>query len=125
MAHTFNALLGAISGIVFMAAPAFGQTPPADTQPAASPMAQCLIANAKPEHEQQLRDVMIDALKDDTQSLNGSALAMGMNMILLAQQSCGLKLTDLQSPEFKAALQAYGIFMGEKIFSAAMAKIGQ
>lgn len=125
MARMFKGVLGTIPGIVLMAGAALGQTTPVESKPAASPLAQCLIANAKPEHEQQLKDVMIDALKDDSQSLNTSALAMGMNMILLAQQSCGLKFSDLQSPEFEAALQAYGIFMGEKIFTAAMAKIGQ
>lgn len=113
----------AVAGVL-AAGPGSAQTPEA-AKPALSSLAQCLIANAKPEHEAQLRALMIDALKDDTQSLNSSSLTMGMSMILLAQQFCGLKMSDLQSPEFSEALGAYGSFMGEKIMSAAMAKIGR
>jgi hypothetical protein len=69
--------------------------------------------------------VLIDALKDDTEALNKSILVMVMGLLSTAQQSCGLKLTDLESPEFESAVGAYGEYMGEKIFSTALSKLGQ
>jgi hypothetical protein len=91
----------------------------------AETLSQCMIANSKPEHEEQMRKVMIDALQENTESLNSSLLLMSMSVIAMAQQSCGLKMSDLQSPEFEAGMEAYGQFMGEKIFTKAMSKLGQ
>jgi len=116
-------------GLIFLAVLALAAPGPAIAQNAAQqpaqtkPLGECLIANSTAEHERQMKTVLIDALKDDTESLNKSVLAMSMGVILLAQQSCSLKMTDLETPEFSNAMQAYGEFMGEKIFSAALAKL--
>lgn len=112
-----------VAALAWAGAPVVAQPP--EKQLSADVMSKCLIANATVEHENLLRTVMIDALKDDIPALNKSALTMSMGMIMLAQQSCGLTMTDLNKPEFAEAMKTVGGHLGEKIMTSAMAKIGK
>ena len=104
------------------AGPAFSQTPASNPQ--AKAMADCLIANSTPAHENAMRAMLIDALKEDTDALNKSAMTLSMAVMATATQFCNLKMTDLQKPEFAEGMGLYGEYMGEKIMAAALAKLG-
>jgi len=97
------------------AAPALAQeTPP-------SPMAQCLIANSKPEHEKLMREMMMLALQDQLEPAKEKVLEMGLSVIMVGREKCGLKLTEVEKPETEEALGAYGEFLATKIFAKLMA----
>ena len=84
----------------------------------------CMVEHRTKEHDTQFKTMLIDALNDDTEALNKSALAMGMGAIMLATQHCGLAMTDLQSPKFEKAAEIYGEAVVTKIFESAMSKVG-
>jgi hypothetical protein len=87
-------------------------------------LGDCLIANSTPEHERMWRTMLIDALQEDTASLNKSLMTLSSAVLATATQSCGLKVSDLQKPPFGEGMGLYGRFLGEKIMTAAMAKLG-
>ena len=105
-------------------ATAFAQQPTNETS-TGSPLADCMLAHVDAPFEQQMKTMMIDALKDDTESLNRSMMAMGVGVLSIAQQHCGVKMSDLQTPEFERAAGLFGQTIGERIMTKAMAKIGQ
>lgn len=114
-----------VSGGPVFAQPATDGKSPAGEKLSGEALGACMLANVSASDEAQMKAMMIDALKDDTEALNRSVMAMGINMLVLAQQHCGLKITDLQSPEFEHAASVYGRAMGERIMSKALSKIGQ
>jgi hypothetical protein len=122
-------LAGVSVALALMVMPAQAQAPQQLPEPGAPisaegrALGQCQIAHSKPEHEAMMRTMMIDALKDDTESLNRSALAISMAIITVATESCALKLTDLKKEAFGEGMGVYGEFLGQKIMSAAMAKM--
>lgn len=108
--------------------PAFSQLPPEPGAPVSAQgkaLGDCLSANSTSEHERAMKAMMIDALNDNTEALNESILAVTMAVIATAQQSCNLKMTDLQKPFFAEGMGVYGEHLGQKVMTAAMAKLGK
>ena len=122
-----RALIASVALALLATGPAFSQTPAAsggEVSAEAKVLGDCLIANSTPEHERLMRVMLIDALKEDTEALNKSLMTLSMAVLATATQSCGLKVSDLQKPEFGAGMGIYGEFLGEKIMMTAMAKLG-
>lgn len=107
--------------------PAFPQSPQEPGAPISAEgkaLGDCLIANSTAEHERMWRTMLIDALKDDTEALNKSLMTLSMAVLSTATQSCGLKVSDLQKSPFGEGMGVYGGYLGEKIMTAAMVKLG-
>lgn len=110
----------ALVAIAFATTPAIAQE-----EMTAQSLADCMVENSTDADEALLKDMMIKALQDAPEAeLMSSTMAMGMGMVTLATTNCGLDLASLQTPVFEEAAEIYGMFMGEKIMSEAMAKIG-
>ena len=106
--------------------PAFAQArePGAPISAEGKTLGDCLSANSTPAHERMMKTMLIDALNEDTEALNKSILAVTMAVMATAQQSCGLKMTDLQKPMFAEGMGVYGEYLGQKVMTNAMAKLG-
>jgi hypothetical protein len=116
-----------VVAVLLATGPALAQTPPPPGAPISAEgkaLGACMIANSTPEHERLMKVMMIDALNEDTDGLNKSVLAVTAAIVAMGQQSCGLKLTDLQKPAFEEAMGLYGEHLGEKIMTRAMDKLG-
>jgi hypothetical protein len=107
--------LGAVTGLG--AAPAVAQ------EKQLSPLSQCLIANATPELEALAKTMLLQALQDQTAQAKETMLSLGLVMINLGVSKCGLKLSDVEKPETGEAFEAFGEFIGEKVFAKTLEKI--
>ena len=109
-------------GLALGAAPALAQqaASPAD----AKALGDCMLAHSTPELEQMFKSMLIDALKDDTESLNKDTAVLGVSMLAVAMQSCGVLASELQSPRLGAAAKLYSQAIGIKLMTAAFAKMG-
>jgi hypothetical protein len=104
--------------------PAVSQSPAEPISAEGKVLGDCLIANSTQEHERMWRTMLIDALKDDTEALNTSLMTLSTAVLATATKSCGLKVSDLQKPQFGEGMGVYGRYLGEKIMTTAMAKLG-
>ena len=104
-----------LAPVLAFGAPALAQDAPT------SPLAKCLIANSSPEHEKYMREMMMFALQDQLEPAKEKVLEMGLAVIMVARDKCGLKLSDVAKPETEEALGAYGEFLATKIFGKLLA----
>jgi hypothetical protein len=116
-------LVACVALALALGGPASSQTP-APISAEGKTLGDCLIANSTSEHERLMRVMLIDALKEDTDALNKSLMTLSMAVLATATQSCSLKVSDLQKPQFEEGMGVYGEFLGEKIMTDAMAKLG-
>lgn len=116
--------VAALTAALIVSMPANAQTITAPELSSAA-LAECMLAHADAAFEQQVKTVLLDAISDNTEALNGSAMAMGLTLLMIAQRHCGLKMTDLESPHFEEAAGILGQTIGERIIAKAMAKLGQ
>jgi hypothetical protein len=120
-------LMLSVAVTLLAASPALSQSPRDPDAPVSAEgraLGDCLITNSTPEHERMWKTMLIDALNEDTQSLNKSLMILSSAVLTTATTSCGLKVSDLQKPQFGEGMGLYGRFLGEKIMTAAMAKLG-
>lgn len=92
--------------------------------PSGAEVGQCMIENSSTEAENALREMMIAALEDRLVEAQEGVMEMGMAIVSIAMNSCGIQIADLQTPLFEEASSIYGQWVGEKIVSEAFAKIG-
>lgn len=92
--------------------------------PAGRAMGECLISHADATHEKAMKTMLIDALNEDKEALNKSILTVTMAVIGLAQQHCGLKMTDLDNPSFEEGMGVYGEYLGQKVMTKAFSILG-
>jgi hypothetical protein len=120
-------LLPPVAMALLAVSPGFSQSPRepgAPISPEGKALGDCLIANSTAGHERMMKAMMIDALNENTEALNNSVLAVTMAVMATGQQACGLKMTDLQKPMFAEGMGVYGEYLGQKIMTNAMAKLG-
>lgn len=106
----------AVISLVLTAGPAFADR--------GEELGKCLIDHSSGDTEALMKKVLIQALQDQTEDLQTTALQFSLSVIGSGQANCGLKMSELQDPAFQQGVKLYGEFLGKKIFGAAMAKLG-
>ncbi|MEZ5938871.1 MAG: hypothetical protein R3C52_11755 [Hyphomonadaceae bacterium] len=87
-------------------------------------LGQCLVDTATEADEQSMRTVLLQALQDQTDELNRTLIQFSLQVLSRAVDKCGLKFSELESPEVEEGIGIYGEYLGQKIFEATLAKIG-
>jgi hypothetical protein len=85
---------------------------------------QCLIDNSSVNEEDIFRQMLLSALQDEPEKAKENFNKFGLAILSLATEKCGAALTDLSDPSLQRAVQEYGQFMGEKIMTNALSKMG-
>jgi hypothetical protein len=78
-------------------------------------LAQCLMSNSGGNETSAMKKILVAGLTDDTTTLKSSLSEFGSLLVDLALKKCGISASQLADPNFQAASQKYGVFMGTKI----------
>ena len=87
-------------------------------------LGDCLIANTSAEVENSLRTVMLAALEDKIEDAEAAVVQMGLGVVTIGIQHCGVSISDIESKAFEEGSTLYGEYVGTKIITEAFAKIG-
>lgn len=110
--------LVAVAAIGALALPAQAQT-----GKSAQSIAQCMVANTTPQHEDKVRVMMIKALEKTTpkEEMRQTVMSVGFMMMDLGMSKCGMTSQEVGGPLFQEASGLYGEYLGEKIMGEALA----
>ncbi len=90
-------------------------------------LAACLVASHDPTIEKPFRQVLVMVLSDapvDAAEARAKFERFGMQIATKAVQSCDVSIASLAGPEAERSFQLYGGWVGEKIMTDAMSRLG-
>ncbi|MBB4657679.1 hypothetical protein [Parvularcula dongshanensis] len=87
-------------------------------------LTECLIENHEPSADAQFREFLIAALQENKLGAQKVMLTFGMGVASVAMQQCGVGMMALREPAFQKGVEGYGMWLGERVMTEAMAQIG-
>ena len=87
-------------------------------------LAQCLVDNSTADVEATMKTFFIAALTEDRDTAVTSIVKVAELIEALAQNTCGIPELELYGDVFNIGAEMYSQYIGEKIMSEAIAKIG-